>query len=62
MDGCDSSDGVKIDKEIDDESVNENLIVIKQTKYVLRAIAIENGSEKWNIRFKKKWYLNKKNI
>lgn len=32
------------------ESDVENLIVIKQTKYLLRAVSIENGNEKWNIR------------
>ena len=25
------------------------MVVIKQTKYLLRAISIENGNEKWNI-------------
>lgn len=55
--GCQTSSSMSNKFKIDptnensgnDELVN-NLLVIKQSKYLLRAISIENGNEKWNIR------------
>jgi hypothetical protein len=54
--GCDTStvtSKINIPNENSHENKDysgDNLIVIKQSKYLLRAISIENGFEKWNIR------------